>query len=513
MYFVNAPLAAVLLAARLTVADFLIFCGAENQLPDPASSLTVSFFNNPPDCDDFVNSVGWTPQFYNDASHGGIACDGCTAAKAASDWDVTRLEVYDNDGKYFDNGGDAPHFTLYKDEENGGWGMYDVDMILIGTCERPDPVQIITCQAVLSVENAAGIIHFDIGMASSLIDELTTNGKVYLDNGDDEARKKVIAAASELILTLENPGEIMARIGWGEPTRTAALRTAFELGLLEKLGDKPLGSEILAAGTKADPTLVARTLKHLAANGLVKEVGKDFDHGPVQHGLKTDKPFFAILQSNPRLGSAFNNFMAGYAKARPRWVDIYPVEERLGTKTELSTNVGPLLVDVGGGLGHELSAFHASNGSNLPGQLVLQDLPSVIDQAKGSSDLPTSIKAVAHDFFEPQPTEYRGARAYFMRLVLHDWPDAKCAVILSHLRDAMAKGHSKLLINEAVLQDTGAPWQQTSLDWTMMGMLVSRERTESQWGELLAQAGLKISGIWRKDSESVIEAVLDSDNE
>lgn len=100
-----------------------------------------------------------------------------------------------------------------------------------------------------------------------------------------------------------------------------------------------------------------------------------------------------------------------------------------------------------------------------------------------------------------------------MRLVLHDWPDAKCAVILSHLREAMVPGYSKLLINEAVLSDTGAPWQQTSLDWTMMGMLVSRERTESQWRELLAKAGLRISGIWRKDSESVIAAVLAEDGE
>ncbi|KAH7015700.1 S-adenosyl-L-methionine-dependent methyltransferase [Ilyonectria destructans] len=398
-------------------------------------------------------------------------------------------------------------------------------------------------------------------MASSLIDELATNGKLYLDTRDEVARKKLISAATELILTLENPGEIMARIGWGEPTRTAALRTAFELGLLEKLGENPVGSEALAAGTKADPTLVARTLKHLAANGLVKEVGQDLyvatpfsmatndptigagltysfegmiptfqglpeflaktdyqtpsdsDHGPVQYGLKTDKPFFSILQSNPRLGSAFNNFMAGYAKARPRWVDFYPINERLGFKLSDSTPTGPLLVDVGGGLGHELSAFHASNQSKLPGQLVLQDLPSVIEQAQKSNDLPLSITAVAHDFFEPQPITYCGARAYFMRLILHDWPDAKCAVILSHLREAMVPGYSKLLINEAVLSDTGAPWQQTSLDWTMMGMLVSRERTESQWRELLAKAGLKISGIWRKDSESVIEAILDADDE
>lgn len=130
-----------------------------------------------------------------------------------------------------------------------------------------------------------------------------------------------------------------------------------------------------------------------------------------------------------------------------------------------------------------------------------------------SAILPTAIKAVAHDFchdfFEPQPTEYRDARAYFMRLILRDWPDAKCEVVLSHLRDAMVKGHSRLLINGTVLRDTGAPWEQTSLDWTMTTMLVSRERTETRWRQLLAKTGLRISGIWQKVAENVIEAVLE----
>ncbi|KAH6900562.1 S-adenosyl-L-methionine-dependent methyltransferase [Thelonectria olida] len=368
-------------------------------------------------------------------------------------------------------------------------------------------------------------------MASTFIDAIATNGKQFLDaqGQNEDARKSLIATASALIAELENPGEIMARVGWGEPTRTAALRTAFELGLLKKLTDKPASSEDLAAGTKAEPALVARVLKHLAAYGLINEsfegmiptfhglpeflAKMDYqspsnaDDGPVQYGLEIDKPFFAILQSNPRLGSAFNNFMAGYAAARPRWVSFYPFQERLGG----ASGDGPLVVDVGGGLGHELASLDAARGESFPGQLVLQDLPSVIGEAQESRELPGTVKAVAHDFFEPQPAEYRGARAYFMRLILHDWPDAKCAVILAHLRDAMVKGHSRLLINEAVLADTGAPWQQTSLDWTMMGMLVSRERTESQWRELLGKAGLKISGIWSKDAESVIEAVLEDD--
>ncbi|KAI5464462.1 S-adenosyl-L-methionine-dependent methyltransferase [Mariannaea sp. PMI_226] len=394
-------------------------------------------------------------------------------------------------------------------------------------------------------------------MAASLLDAIATHGKAFLDSKDEGSRQATIAAAAAIIQELENPGEQLARIGWGEPSRTAALRTAFELGLLEKLSQEPQSSRQLATGTKAEPELVARVLKHLAANGIIRETDKDQyvstpfsestndpaikggliysfegmiptfqglpeflaktdyrvpidgNNGPVQYGLKTDKPFFGFLQENARLGSAFNNFMAGYAKARPRWVDFYPVKDRLGSLIEPgNTESGPLLVDVGGGLGHELSGLHKKY-PDLPGQLVLQDLPSVIEEANASGRLPGAIKAVAHDFFQPQPAEYRGAGAYFMRLILHDWPDAECAAILSHLRDAMVKGHSRILINETVLRDVGAPWQQTSLDWTMMGMLVNRERTESQWRELLEGVGLKISGIWHEGPESIIEAVIE----
>lgn len=98
-----------------------------------------------------------------------------------------------------------------------------------------------------------------------------------------------------------------------------------------------------------------------------------------------------------------------------------------------------------------------------------------------------------------------------MRLILHDWPDAECTKILSHIKNAMKKSYSKLIINETVLRDVGVPWQQTSLDWTMMSMLVSKERTESQWRTLLATAGLKINGIWHKGTESVIEAILEEE--
>ncbi|KAF2828188.1 S-adenosyl-L-methionine-dependent methyltransferase [Ophiobolus disseminans] len=391
--------------------------------------------------------------------------------------------------------------------------------------------------------------------STSLTTSIIRDLEAWETSPGEAQRHRLISSATKLIENLENPAEKLARIGWGEPSRTAALTAAFELGLLEKLREEPQTSTQLAEGTEADPLLVARILKHLAAYSLVKEAGKDqyaatsFSHavsdpaikggliysfdgmipafqglagylaktkyqvprdmsnGPVQHALQTDKPFFTILQENARLGSAFNDFMTGYGKARPSWVDYYPVEERIITGSSSET---PLLVDVGGGLGRDVLALYTKH-PQVQGSLILQETPSVIAQAQSSTPpLPSAITPMPHDFFNAQPSTAKHARAYYMHLVLHDWDDASCRKILTNLHDAMKPGYSKLLINENVLKDVGAPWQQTSLDWTMMAMLVNRERTESQWRELFESVGLRIEGIWAKDvtSESVIEVVL-----
>lgn len=64
-------------------------------------------------------------------------------------------------------------------------------------------------------------------------------------------------------------------------------------------------------------------------------------------------------------------------------------------------DVPVLIVDVGGGKGRDLKAFH-KKFPTLPGQLVLQDRASVLDdeEVKGLDD---KIKVMVHDLFTPQP--------------------------------------------------------------------------------------------------------------
>lgn len=99
---------ALLSAISPALADFKIFCGVDSNSGDGITATVCMFFNNPPDCDDVIGEGG---PFYierdNDASSGGIACDGCDIGAAPADWDVTRLEI--NEPDYFDGGAD--HFS------------------------------------------------------------------------------------------------------------------------------------------------------------------------------------------------------------------------------------------------------------------------------------------------------------------------------------------------------------------------------------------------------------------
>ena len=82
--------------------------------------------------------------------------------------------------------------------------------------------------------------------------------------------------------------------------------------------------------------------------------------------------------------------------ARKYWVDWYPVQERILDGVSLDTST-PLIVDVGGGKGHDLIAFNAK----FPGhKLVLQDLQPVIDNVL---DLDKTIRTDVYDFFTEQP--------------------------------------------------------------------------------------------------------------
>jgi hypothetical protein len=259
--------------------------------------------------------------------------------------------------------------------------------------------------------------------------------------------------------------------------------------------------------TCTNSEILAKTLAKLpewvANNGM--KAPHDAYNGPFQYAMGTDLHLYDYLLANPRLENALSSFMRvhlGEGGKGGDWYDFYPVAEKL----TVSSPEQPLLIDLGGGLGHDLEAF-AKAFPNLPGRLILQDRPSVIDDIK---ELDPRVERMKHSFFDPNPV--KGAKAYYIRGALHDWPDKQATTILEHIKAAMGPD-SMLLVNDIILPDTGVSFPAAAFDLSQMCFQSGQERTKKQWQELLESVGFELVKVWSPKAElsgsgHLMEAVL-----
>ena len=206
-----------------------------------------------------------------------------------------------------------------------------------------------------------------------------------------------------------------------------------------------------------------------------------------QKAFNTSLPAFEWMAQQPELAKALGQAMA--IQRKESWVDSYPVEEEVSSFTVTSDNA--LLVDVGGGFGQQAIAFK-NRFPNLQGRIIVEDIPATLAAAKPVE----GIEFLGHDFFTPQPI--KGAKFYYLRHILHDWPTDECIKILKNLVPALGPD-SRLLIDDIVLPDTNVPWQAAYLDVLMLISLGGMERTREEWEDLFDQAGLKIERLVKYD--------------
>ncbi|KAF2233453.1 S-adenosyl-L-methionine-dependent methyltransferase [Viridothelium virens] len=381
------------------------------------------------------------------------------------------------------------------------------------------------------------------------MDELVNSIQRFADKADDVTRRQLSSSLRDLSVAFESPNDTMHRIVY-QPIELAITQVAVDLGIFRLLSriEKPISAQEVAGKTGADPVLINRILRFLASFRIIAECGEgvfeashvtktlaepgaqagvghhfyffnpilqilpkwlkehhyqnvssSFDC-PFQRGFNTDQPLFLWMQHQPELLGYFVPFMNDYHKGKPVWTTVARFDEQCqGWNGER-----PLFVDVGGGIGSQCLEFQQA-APKIAGRVILQDLQQTLDQ----SPTHNGIEKMTHDFFTPQPIE--GAKYYYLRNILHDYPDNRCVQILNHIMSAMSS-ESIILINELVVPQMGAHWQATQMDLAMMCALGSMERTERQWRTLLAQAGMKITristyGLFMGDS--LIEAVLE----
>ncbi|GAB7332231.1 hypothetical protein MBLNU13_g04084t1 [Cladosporium sp. NU13] len=195
-----------------------------------------------------------------------------------------------------------------------------------------------------------------------------------------------------------------------------------------------------------------------------------------------DCTYWQRVNQSPKLKDDFDTYMAAHKKGGSSIVDLLPISS-LMEGYDKSSSV--LLVDIGGGLGHQSRELR-SRYPYLEGEIIVQDLsvPKELELA--------GIRGMEYDFFTPQPI--KNARFYYYSAILHDWPDAECINILKIVTDAMRPGYSKLLINGILLQETGATYFEACKDFGMMAAMSAKERTLQQMVALAAEAGLRYVG-------------------
>ncbi|KAL4921359.1 S-adenosyl-L-methionine-dependent methyltransferase [Aspergillus aurantiobrunneus] len=394
---------------------------------------------------------------------------------------------------------------------------------------------------------------------SSILEGLATAGKAF-DKNEAGSREALIDLGRALVTQLEIPSEFLQRTFWAEPAQSAIIRMAVDTQLFQHLkdaGDAGLSAAALSSKTGINILLLQRLARHLVAmnllsfhddafhatrlsNGLAEE---NYQHsicfcydtarpsfngfpehfkarayqspslgsldGPFQQAHSTPLSFFDWIVATPPNLQHFDSFMTAYRAGKPNWYDrgFYPVAERLISGFDASAS-DTLLVDIGGGRGHDVAAFVAQHPSH-PGAVILQDRePVIAGVLESTSATDRAFTAQTHDFFTPQPV--RHARAYSMHSILHDWGDEDGVRILENLVPALKKGYSRVLLNEIVVSEEKPTLAATNMDLMMLAHFAVRERTEREWAEILGKAGLRIVQVYTYPgvAESLIEAEL-----
>jgi len=200
--------------------------------------------------------------------------------------------------------------------------------------------------------------------------------------------------------------------------------------------------------------------------------------------------FFEHLARDPQRNAAFNQAMGAGAAARAAAAAAYDWSD------------AAVVADIGGGNASVLTGVLRAH-EHLSG--VVFDQPHAVAQAQPiieTAGLTERCATAAGDFFtDALPS----ADVYVLAQILHDWDDDQALTILRNCRRAVAPD-GRLLLLEQVMPDGDTPSYAKLLDLMMLVLLGGKERTESEWRNLLAAGGFGLLEITPKPATNLIEA-------
>lgn len=310
-----------------------------------------------------------------------------------------------------------------------------------------------------------------------------------------------------------------------------ALYVVAKLGLADLLKDGPRTADDLAATTDSHPRSLYRLLRTLASMGVfVEDEHQRFSLTPLAECLRWDKPgsqWAMAITAGELFYKAWGDLLYSVQTGRTAFEKVYgqPIFDYFGDHPDKAklfdeTMVGVhgretaamldaydfsgirVLADIGGGNGSTITAILKKH-TNMRG--ILFDLPNVAERAEaniGAAGLQDRCEVIGGSFFESVP---RGADAYLLRYIIHDWYDDKAGAILKNVARAM--GHDgRLLVVESVISPDSPVGKM--LDLAMLVLPGGEERVAEEYRILFQSAGFRLNKIVPTKAEvSMIEGV------
>jgi hypothetical protein len=300
-----------------------------------------------------------------------------------------------------------------------------------------------------------------------------------------------------------------------------------EARIADALDDAPRTAKQLAAATRTHADALSRILRVLSSYGIFEARDGAYIHTPASRLLRKDHPqslqAYALMINLPfcwksieAIGHSLRTGGPSHDEAGHggwwKYLASHPEEQRIFNEAMIAKAQGQVagvlasydfsrfgvIADIGGGHGHLLQAVLTA-APKAKG--ILFEQPQVIEEASAvASD---RLKLQAGDFFhDPLPV----ADAYLIMQVIHDWPDAEATKILRAIRRP-AHANAKLLLIELLIPEKPGPDWAKVLDLFMLTMLAGKERTQSEYKDLLAGAGFRLERtIEVGQSTAILEA-------
>ncbi|KAI8666053.1 Methyltransf-2 domain-containing protein [Fusarium keratoplasticum] len=333
--------------------------------------------------------------------------------------------------------------------------------------------------------NIAELVAIRTFMRLKVLDAIPASGSISL--------KDLSQATGVQDSLLERMGRVLVASGFldqTEPDGGEYKHTKFSLAYIL---DKPAPGHLFLAMYDEWFKHMHNFDDYLVSKGKFQEPQDPLYNPYTAYYKQEGTPVWSIMMQHPERFQAFQTGMSGIDVAIP--VTGHFDFSSLKNTAEEETKGAVELVDVGGGEGVVLNKILEAHPDLTPKNCVLQERQEVIQLARRNENLPESVQLVEHDFMEEQPI--KGAKAYFMRMILHDYADPTSTQILSRLAEAMSPD-SRVLICEMVLPPRvgEADFASAVLDQAVMTM-GGKERTEEGFKKILEAAGLELVHTWR----------------